>query len=103
MTRRGRMPHRTAPRPVALAIEQLEHALAPDTPLARVQSAWVATVGEAIAAEARPTAVHEGVLQVACSSGVWAQELDLLGPAVADGLNAQLGAEAIRSLRCRIA
>src|SRR5438270_6719490 len=100
MTRRR--PHRRAPRPFSMALERFETALAPDTVLARVQSAWPAAVGETVATEASPTALHDGVLAVGCSSGVWAQELDLLGPQVAERLNAQLGFQAIHSLRCRV-
>ena len=98
----SRRPHRRAPRPVSLVVEHLERSLAPDTLLARVQSSWAEAVGPTVAAEARPVAAHDGVLTVTCSSGVWAQELDLLGPTVVERLNAQLPAAAIRSLRCRV-
>lgn len=95
--------HRHAPRPLALALEQLGERLAPATPLARVQSAWAGAVGETIAAAAQPTSERDGVLTVTCASAVWAQELDLMGPALVGRINASLGGEPIRSLRCRAA
>lgn len=85
-----------------MALEHLETALAPNTPLARVQAAWPAAVGDAVAAEASPLSLHDGALGVGCSSGVWAQELDLLAPQVVERLNGQVGFEVVRSLRCRV-
>jgi predicted nucleic acid-binding Zn ribbon protein len=40
---------------------------------------------------------------VTCASAVWAQELDLMGPELVARLNAELGAELVRSLRCSCA
>jgi predicted nucleic acid-binding Zn ribbon protein len=94
---------RRAPRPAALAVEAVRERLAPRTTLALVQSAWAAAVGEAIAREARPVREREGVVDVACASSVWAQELDLMGPSLAERLNAELGAVRVRSLRCSVA
>ena len=96
-------PHRRAPRPVSLALEQLGARLAPATTLARAQSQWPAVVGPAIAEAAVPTAEHDGVLTVTCAAAVWAQELDLMGPRLVEGLNQALGAPLIRALRCRSA
>ena len=36
-----------------------------------------------------------------CSSAVWAQELDLMGPELVERLNDALGVPAVRSLRCQ--
>ena len=36
-----------------------------------------------------------------CSSAVWAQELDLMGPELVGRLNDALGVAAVRSLRCQ--
>jgi predicted nucleic acid-binding Zn ribbon protein len=94
---------RRAPRPAALAVEDLRERLAPRTTLALVQAAWPAAVGEAIAREARPVRERQGVVEVACSSAVWAQELDLMGPSLTERLNASLGARSVRSLRCSTA
>jgi predicted nucleic acid-binding Zn ribbon protein len=92
---------RAAPRPLASALAQLTGALAPASALARVQEVWESAVGPAIAASARPTAERDGVLTVTCAAAVWAQELDLMADDLVPRLNAALGAEAIRELRCR--
>jgi predicted nucleic acid-binding Zn ribbon protein len=91
---------RPAPRPVAYAVEALAGALAPQTPLARVQSAWADAAGPAVAGRAHPRAVRGGVVTVACREAVWAQELELLGPHIAARLNAALGEEIVQRLRC---
>jgi predicted nucleic acid-binding Zn ribbon protein len=92
---------RTAPRPLAAALSQLTGALAPASTLARVQQVWEGAVGGAIAASARPTAEREGVLTVTCAAAVWAQELDLMAGSLIPLLNAAMGGEGIRELRCR--
>jgi predicted nucleic acid-binding Zn ribbon protein len=91
---------RTQPRPLSHAIAALTDRLAPQTTLAEVLRVWQAAVGEVIAAQAEPTAERDGVLTVTCSSAVWAQELDLMGPELAGRINAALGAESVRALRC---
>jgi predicted nucleic acid-binding Zn ribbon protein len=65
-----------------------------------VQRVWPEVVGEVIAAEARPTAERGGVVTVSCRAAVWAQELDLMAPELVERLNAALGREALRWLRC---
>jgi predicted nucleic acid-binding Zn ribbon protein len=91
---------RPEPRPVGTAIAALADRLAPLTTLAVVQRAWPAVVGDAIAAQAHPTSERGGVLTITCTSAVWAQELDLMAPDVVARLNAELGSEAVRGLRC---
>jgi predicted nucleic acid-binding Zn ribbon protein len=97
------MTRRRAPRPVSRSVSTLVDGLAPRTLLADVQRVWPAAVGEAIAARATPTAEHGGVLVVSCDAAVWAQELDLMGPELARRVNAALGADAVRALRCQAA
>lgn len=92
---------RRAPRPIAAALSGLTPDLAPATPLARVQEVWPAAAGEAIAAAARPVAEHEGVLTIACEAAVWAAELELMEAEIVPRINARLGSETIRELRCR--
>jgi len=92
---------RLAPRSLSTALEQLTSSLAPATTLARVQEVWEQTAGPAIAAAARPSAERDGVLTVSCEAAVWAQELDLMAGELIPRLNAALGIEAIRELRCR--
>ena len=94
---------KAAPRSLSVALERLSSSLAPATTLARVQEAWERATGPAIAAAARPTAEREAVLTVSCEAAVWAQELDLMAGALVPRLNAELGEQAIRELRCRTA
>ena len=92
---------RRAPRPLATAVEAYAASLAPATPLARVQRVWAAAVGEAVAREAEPAAIHGGTLTVACRSAVWAQELDLMSTALIGAVNGALGEPLVDALRCR--
>jgi predicted nucleic acid-binding Zn ribbon protein len=77
--------------------------LAPQTTLAAVQRVWEQAVGGVVAAHAMPTGERDGTLVVTCESAVWAQELDLMGPELAGRLNAALGADLVRALRCQAA
>jgi predicted nucleic acid-binding Zn ribbon protein len=94
---------RPAPRPLAIALDRLAARLTPASTLARVQELWQSAVGPAIAAAARPSAEHDGVLTVLCDGAVWAQELDLMAGDLVTRLNQLLGSEALRELRCRSA
>jgi predicted nucleic acid-binding Zn ribbon protein len=89
-----------SPRQLGHVVDQLRDQLAPDTVLAEVQRVWPAVVGPAIAAEAQPTAERGGVVVVSCSASVWAQELDLMAPAILERLNEALGAQRVSRLRC---
>jgi predicted nucleic acid-binding Zn ribbon protein len=93
---------RLAPRPLALALEGLTDGLAPASTLARVQGVWELAVGPAVAAAATPTAERDGVLTIACSAAVWAQELDLMGTQLLALLNGALGDTLLHKLRCRV-
>jgi len=92
---------RHAPRPIGSAVSALAERLAPQTLLADVQRAWPAAAGDVVAAQAEPTGARDGVVVVTCSSAVWAQELDLMGPEIVARLNAALGGAPVRALRCR--
>ena len=91
---------RRSPRRLGLAVDGLRDELAPATLLGEVQQVWPDAVGAAIAAEAQPTAERGGVLTISCSASVWAQELDLMGPAIVERLNAALERGAVTRLRC---
>jgi predicted nucleic acid-binding Zn ribbon protein len=67
-----------------------------------VQSAWAATVGERIAAVARPVSERGGTVVVGCSDPVWAQELDLMQERLLEGLRERLGERAPKDLRFRV-
>lgn len=94
---------RRQPRPAGPAIEQLAERLAPATTLGAVLRAWPEVAGDDIAAQATPTGEAQGVVTITCRSAVWAQELDLMAPALVAGLNAAVGDERIRALRCQVA
>lgn len=91
---------RRAPRPLSAALAPLQEALAPATLLAEVQRVWAAAAGEAIAGVAAPVAERGGVVTVACSASVWAQELDLMAPLLIEKLNAAVAAGEVKRLRC---
>jgi predicted nucleic acid-binding Zn ribbon protein len=93
-------PYRRSPRTVALPLTRIRDELAPQTLLADAQRVWPQAVGDSIAAEARPTAERGGMLTVACSASVWAQELDLMAPTILARLNACLRQGEITRLRC---
>jgi len=92
---------RRGPRPLAAALERVTAELAPATLLADVQRAWHAAAGEAFAAQSVPISERDGIVTVACSSAVWAQELDLLSERVVERLNESLGRDAVKGLRPR--
>ena len=93
--------YRRSPRRAAIALDHVRSELAPDTLLAEVQQGWREAVGAAIALEARPTRERGGVITVSCSASVWAQELDLMAPAIVERLNrpVTLGAGLAAALR----
>jgi len=91
---------RRSPRSLGVALERVRDELAPQTLLAEVQRVWPGAVGGAIAAEAQPSSEHGGVLTISCSASVWAQELDLMAPAILERLNQALSSGRIDRLRC---
>ncbi len=91
---------RRSPRSLGSALDRVRDQLAPQTLLSEVQRVWPATVGKAIASEAQPSAERGGVLTVSCSASVWAQELDLMAPAILERLNQVLSSGRIDRLRC---
>ena len=90
---------RPGPRPLSNALENVLPDVAPATRLARVQAAWTEVAGDRMAAAAAPVSERDGVVTVACESGVWAQELDLLGPDLLVRLETALGARSVTKLR----
>lgn len=91
---------RRSPRQVGPVVDRLRDQLAPLTLLSEVQRVWVKAVGPDIAGHAQPTAERGGVLVVSCAASVWAQELDLLAPAILERLNDALGGQKVSRLRC---
>jgi predicted nucleic acid-binding Zn ribbon protein len=91
---------RDAPRPLSFAVDALTARLAPATLLADVQRVWEAAAGAVIAREASPISEREGTVTLLCSSAVWMQEIDLMGPVLVAGLNRELGSERVLGVRC---
>jgi len=91
---------RRSPRRLGLALGPMRDELAPLTPLAEIQRVWRQAVGESIAANAAPSSERAGVLTVSCAAAVWAQELDLMGPAIVARVNELLGDGHVVRLRC---
>ncbi|HEV2790362.1 MAG TPA: DUF721 domain-containing protein, partial [Solirubrobacterales bacterium] len=85
------MSRRRAPRPAAGAFQAALQRAAPKTPLAGVQAAWVAAVGEQLAAVATPVSERGGTLTIECADAVWAQELDLMQETLLERLRGQVG------------
>ena len=92
--------HRRSPRPVSIPLDRIRDQLAPQTLLASVQQAWPEAVGAMIAGEATPISERGGTVTISCSASVWAQELDLMGPAIVKRLNGVLEGSEITRLRC---
>jgi predicted nucleic acid-binding Zn ribbon protein len=87
------------PRRLSDAVAAIRSAAEPATPLAAVQSAWIAAVGERVAAQAEPVAERDGVVTVACRAATWAQELDLLGDELLERLRERVAEVRIERLR----
>jgi predicted nucleic acid-binding Zn ribbon protein len=96
------MSRRRAPRPASTAFRAALGRAAPKTRLAAVQSVWAEVAGEPVAAAARPVSERDGVVTVACSDPVWAQELDLMQAQLQQALQERLKEDAPRSLRFRV-
>lgn len=99
---------RAAPRPLGRSIEALRAALAPVSPLGRVQTVWDGAVGAKIAAAASPVALIDGALTVECSGSVWSAELTMMSSEICDRINAAIAetpgsgsTELVVELRCR--
>jgi predicted nucleic acid-binding Zn ribbon protein len=90
---------RLAPRALSTALEGVVRDAAPATLLARVQGAWGTVAGSGLAAAAEPVSERDGVVTVACESGVWAHELELLAPELLGRLEAALGGRLVTKLR----
>jgi predicted nucleic acid-binding Zn ribbon protein len=90
---------RLAPRALSNALESVVRDVAPQTLLARVQAVWTEVAGDRLAAAAVPVSERDGVVTVACESGVWAQELHLLAPDLLGRLEGALGARPVTNLR----
>lgn len=96
------MSRRRAPRPAANAFKAALQRVAPQTPLAAIQTVWPEAVGEQLAAVAVPVSERDGTLTIECSEAVWAQELDLMQATLLERLREELGERAPEALRFRV-
>jgi len=87
------------PRKLEGALDRLVSDRAPQTLLAEVQGAWPAACGEAIAANSEPVAERDGTVTIACASGAWAQELELMGDELTSRVGAIVGPDRVRRMR----
>ena len=92
---------RSTPRPVADGLGSMLDGLAPDDDLARLQRAWAAALGPAVAAAGQPVALRDGVLHVACADATWAHELQLMEPQILERLASAYDGLPVVALRTR--
>jgi predicted nucleic acid-binding Zn ribbon protein len=90
---------RRAPRKLGGALERLVADDAPQTLLAEVQAAWPRACGETIAARSEPVSERNGTITIACESGPWAQELELMGDLLRERIDAIVGADRVLGVR----
>ena len=62
---------------------------------------WEEIVGTAIARQAQPGGIRNGVLWIAVSDAAWRQELSLMRTELAAKINAALGEEIVKEIRLR--
>lgn len=89
----------SGPRKLGESIAKVVSTRAPRTLLADVQTAWPRVCGTTIAAASEPVAERDGRVTIACSSGAWAQELELMADVLRARLETVVGENRIRSLR----
>ena len=90
---------RRSPRQLGSVLGQVVETSSPGTLLADVQVVWSEVVGEAIAARAEPVAERNGKVTVACESGPWAQELEMMGEMLMSRLASRVGEDRLTGLR----
>jgi predicted nucleic acid-binding Zn ribbon protein len=90
---------RRAPRQLGDSLARVLAQSAPKTVLADVQAAWPEACGEAIANASEPVAERQGRVTIACQSGAWAQELELMQETLLERLEQLVGEGRISALR----
>ncbi|MBA2524100.1 MAG: DUF721 domain-containing protein [Solirubrobacterales bacterium] len=97
--RSSRRGGRGAPRKLGGALDRLVAEDRPQTLLAEVQAAWPLACGEAIAARSEPVSERAGKVTIACESGPWAQELELMGDLLRSRIEGLVGEGRVLSIR----
>jgi predicted nucleic acid-binding Zn ribbon protein len=90
---------RRAPRQLGDSLARVVARSAPQTLLAEVQAAWPAACGAAIASASEPVTERQGAVTIACASGAWAQELELMQDDLLARLEGVVGEGRITGLR----
>lgn len=89
----------STPRRISEPLARVLRERAPRTLLADLQTAWPEACGGAIAAAAEPVSERDGRVTIACESGAWAQELELMSDTLRARLEAIVGENRITALR----
>lgn len=92
---------RRDPRHISEALQAERFRVAPDSDLAKLQAAWVGIVGDAVATNCQLVGMHKGVVEVLCSSSVWAHELSSMSRSLLIKMNVVVGREWALQLRFR--
>jgi predicted nucleic acid-binding Zn ribbon protein len=92
-------PQRRQPRQLGDSLARVVARSAPQTLLADVQAAWPQACGDAIASASEPVSERQGTVTIACASGAWAQELELMQDDLQTRLEQVLGEGRIGGLR----
>jgi predicted nucleic acid-binding Zn ribbon protein len=87
------------PRRLGESLSRLVASEAPRTLLAEVQTAWPEACGAAIAANSEPVSEREGTVTIACTTGAWAQELELMQEQLLARVAAIVGEQRVQRLR----
>lgn len=90
---------RRAPRQLGDSLARVIAQSAPQTLLAEVQMAWPEVCGGAIAGASEPVSERQGTVTIACASGAWAQELELMQEDLLTRVEAVVGEGRLRGLR----
>lgn len=90
---------RRGPRRLDRVLDGVVEASSPGTLLADVQIAWPGLVGDAVAARATPVAERDGRLTIACESGPWAQELEMMSEMLLTRIAGAVGEARVATLR----
>jgi predicted nucleic acid-binding Zn ribbon protein len=90
---------RRAPRQLGDSLARVIARSAPQTLLAEVQAAWPEACGDAIAAASEPVSERQGTVTIACASGAWAQELELMQEDLLTRVESVVGEGRVGALR----
>lgn len=79
-----------------------ERVLRSGVAIGRLALRWPEVVGERLARESAPTALHAGLLVVRVSSSAWAVQLRFLAEEIRGRANAALGSDAVTGLKVTV-